>query len=252
MSQFTKNEIYNLLSRLEENKISPDTRVEGTHNSITLLHAVLSADLTRQETLELIKKFINLGCNVDTYADDTTPITKALNNDHIESASYMLNFHTFGHPSDLDILKNLSSTYNKQIFTEFLRSGKIDTNVTKYKGSHILHYLADTERFAPLIEILLAFAPKTQPNPIDRHGDSPLTIALNTNALNCVKALTENPNSKIIGYLANPTTVIDTETVDRYVGDFWKDFEKAGILEYSIKNNKEHLIPAVIRDVFLF
>ena len=59
MSQFTKNEIYNLLSRLEENKISPDTRVEGTHNSITLLHAVLLADLTRQETLELIKKFIN-------------------------------------------------------------------------------------------------------------------------------------------------------------------------------------------------
>lgn len=65
------------------------------------------------------------------------------------------------------------------MFYIVLESKKVDTNVTRMRGSHILHHLADVDGYDELIRLIFEIVPTTNPNPIHRKGYSPLTLAIN-------------------------------------------------------------------------
>jgi len=254
MAQFTTEEIDDLLEELEEGKIKPDHLIDDQFGKITLLHAILMSEHSHLSKLSRLKAFINLGCDVDTYSGHSTPISMAAGGvasgpDNIPLVKLMLKHHKKGHRSDLNILEAASGSLDLGMFEEVLKTGMVDTNVTQMKGSHILHHLADNEDFAPLIDLVFKYAPDTNPNPIHRRGYSPLTHAINFDGqLNAI-ALKKN-GGKMIGKIGDPFTVVDLEMTGDYDGNFFDDYPDA--VEYTVNNNKEHLLPKEVVDMFLF
>lgn len=255
MGYFTPGQVEIFFNRLADGEIKPDHLVDAEFGKQTLLHMVLNSDLTYRLKLRYIKLFIEMGVDVDTYSSGhSTPISMAAQGvangpTNIEIVKFMLQSHQKGHRSDLDILKAASGSLDKGMFEEILKTGKVDTNVTQMRGSHILHHLADVEGYDDLIKILFEIVPATEPNPIHRKGTSPLTIAINggmeKNALQLALA-----GGKIIGNLKDPEAVVDWGMVEDYDGNFFDDFPD--MIQYAANNGHEDQLPKTITDLFLF
>lgn len=254
MDYFTPGQVEMFFNSLIDGEIKPDHLVDVTFGKQTLLQMVLNSDLKYNMKEKYIKLFIEKGCDVDVYSNHSTPISMAAEGvangpTNIEIVKYMLKSHEKGHRSDLDILKAASGSLDKDMFEEILKTGKVDTNITQMKGSHILHHLADVEGFDILIKILFELAKDTEINPIDRHGMSPLTLAINAgmekNALQLAIA-----GGKIIGKISNPLAIIDWGMVKYYVGDFFSDFPS--MVSYASDNGHDDQLPKSLRELFLF
>lgn len=255
MAYFTTEYIDDLLDQLEKGKIEADSYVDAEFGQQTLLQAILNSEHSQTSKINRLKTFMTFGCSPDQYGSSMTAISMAAQGvangpTNHPIVTLLLDHHEKGHRSDLDILKAASGSLDKDMFETVLKSGKVDTNTTQMKGSHILHHLADNDDFAPLIDLIWKYAPDTNPNPIHRKGYSPLTHALNYDAWDCAKAIAKNPDAKIIGTLSDSINAVENEVVDRYDGDFWGDFPEA--TAFATENGKGHLLPQTVQDIFLF
>ena len=252
MSFFTTWKIDDLLSDLKNNKISNNYMVAGEWSEFTLLQSVINSMHDKIDKISLLNEFIELGCNVDQYGSNgSTAISFAASNGDWDIVQLLLPYHEKGHRSDLNILESSAGSLNPLMFENVLSTNTVDTNTTQYKGSHILHHLAEIDGFAPYIKLLWKYNTDTIPNPIHRRGYSPLTKAINSNNINCVQELIKNENTMIIGYLSNPYLVIDLEIVNRYnLDNFWD--LKPDLIEYACIKNKEYLLPNEVKNIFIF
>jgi hypothetical protein len=254
MGYFTTEQIDTWVEDLEDGKIKPDHFVDAEYGEQSLLHAVLNSEHSHQSKFNRIKKLIELGCDVDMYSSVLTPIGWAAQGvangpNNIDIVKFMLKSHEKGHRSDLNILEAASGSLDKLMFRNVVRSGKIDSNVTQMKGSHILHHLADVEGYDTHISDLFKYLPDTNPNPIHRKGYSPLTHALNNGIVLNSHELANN-GGKIIGKLTDPKFAVDLEMIHLYDGDFFEDFPE--IISYIMEVGKDHLLPETVKDLFIF
>jgi len=254
VSYFTAEQVDYWIKELRNGKIKPDHLVESEFSKLSLLQAVLNSELSHDSKLNRIKSMIELGCDVDSYSASMTPISMAAQGvangpNNIDIVKYMLKSHLKGHRSDLDIMKAASGSLDKLMFRNVIRSGKIDSNVTQMRGSHILHHLADVNDFDKHIEDLFKYIPETNPNPIHRNGYSPLTLALNNGNERCAFQLSLN-GGKIIGKLEDPELVVELGMVDTYEGNFFDDFPE--MIDFAANNGHEDQLPKTITDLFLF
>ena len=255
MAYFTTEQIDEWFDDLKDGVIKPDHLVEDNFGKLSLLHAVLMSEHSHLSKLNRIKSMINLGCDVDKYSGHSTPISMAAQGvangpNNLPIVKTMLDYHQKGHRSDLNIMESASGSLDEGMFEMIIKSGKVDTNVTQMKGSHILHHLVDVVDFAELISLLWKYAPDTIPNPIHRKGYSPLTKAINEGEKETILAMLENKDAKIFGNVEFPEVIIDFDMVDRYDGDFYEDFPE--MVDYASRSGKEYLLPKTIRDLFIF
>lgn len=251
-NEYTKDQIDEWLIQLEKKEIKPDHQVPGEFGNIPLLMAVLKSNLRINDKFDRIKMFINNGCDVDEFSSSMTPLSMAAMGDPNQHFSkivkYMLSFHKKNHISDYNILTAASKSFNSSMFRIVLQSEMVNTNNSRRK-SHILHYLSEHDGLGDHIDDIFTFAPETIPNPINRKGYSPLTLALNNENKNAIIYMSNN-DAKIFGKLEKPQSIIDYELLDRYEGNFFEDFPD--MAEYAVKSNKEYLLPKEATDIFLF
>ena len=252
-NEFSKKQINDWLTQLEKGEIKPNHTVSGAMGDFTLLQAILKSEFPVSIKHSKLKKFIELGCDVDQFSATMTPISMAAvgtsnDEDFKPLIVLMLQYHEKGHMSDLNILRSASISLDYEMFPFIIRQNKIDLNATRSK-THILHYLAkDNSTF--IINDLFEYAPNTLPNPINRKGFSPLSIAINELNKNGIVALSRNKNTKIIGKITAPKMVIEHELIDRYEGNFFEDFPE--MTTYAFNTGKEYLLPKTATDIFLF
>lgn len=250
MSQFHINYIKKLTDDLEQGNIKSDDLVDSEFSKVTLLQTVLMSDIVSRLKKQYLEKLLVLGCDVDQYGSNSaTAISMAASNGQTAPVRLFLNHHKKSHRSDLDILKSAAGSLEADMFDVVLESGKIDTNVTQMRGSHILHHLADVETFGHLIDKVFQYAPDTNPNPIHRKGYSPLTLAINTGLEHHAYALANN-GGKIIGNVEDPKFVVELKMTHLYDGDFFNDFP--AMVEYAANNGYEDQLPEAVKDLFIF
>lgn len=252
--EYSKSHIVRWIEKIKKGEMKPDQLVAGNYSDITMLQAVVMTKMSPQMKHKLCKQLISLGCNVDQFASGSTAISNAVisnaNEDDFKNiVMLMLQHHEKGHMSDYNILKSCLLSFDDEMFEFIVKSGKIDTNVTRNRGTHILHALAEDQFSANHIYSIFTNAPETIPNPINKKGLSPLAIAINKTNSDGAIALWKNTETKIMGKLEKPEIVIAYDMVDRYHGNFFKDYPE--MIEYAIKTNKTKMLPSEI-DIFLF
>lgn len=251
--------IEKFIDLLKQGKIKPDHSVKGSDDwgtsRLSLLQYVINCDyVSVSEKIGYIKTMISLGCDVDQMVSNWSPLEMAVSggsdDGYIEMATELLKHHKFGDLTDLNILKSAAKSITIGMFELVIDSKKVDINATRLHGSHILHYLAEESSFASSIGIIIIRAPEIEVNPINRHGFSPLAIAINKENVSGMKMLKGHKDAKIIGKLHEPELVVAYDLVDRYDGNFFGDFPK--MIEFAIKMGRTHLIPKEVSDIFLF
>lgn len=254
-----QDQIEKFIDLLNTGKIKPDHTVNGSDDwgtsKFSLLQFVLNADtLSVEEKYNYIKRLIALGCDVDQMVSNWTPLemvcSGSSSQDYIPIALLMLRSHKFGDLSELNVLKSAAKSLNRGMFELLIDSGKINMNATALRGTHILHYLAEEPTFSGAIGTLIIKVPDLEVNPVNRHGFSPLTIAINKENVAGIGMLKGRPDTKIIGKVHKPELVVDHGLASRYDGNFFGDFPQ--MIEYAIEMKKEYLLPKEIADIFLF
>lgn len=250
MGLFHEWKILELLDELKKGEITPDYMVSGEWTNYTILQALINSE-TFANRLVIAQEFIDLGCDPDQYgAGSGTAISLAASNGSWQFVEFLLDFHKKGHSSDLNILRSAASSIYSDTFKKILLTKKVDVNTTQLNGKHILHHLVFDNTAYENIKILWERSPEIVVNPIDKKGQSPLTISLNNNYLEVAKALAENKESLILGKLTNSHGVIDLEIIDRFNGDFWSLPDNP--TQYALDVKKDYLLPDTVKDIFLF
>lgn len=252
--KYSFDELNSFLFSLKIRDIKPDHLVDGEYGQLTLLQAVLMSEELVPDKLDLLKKFIDLGCNVDDYSSTMTAISYAAMSssfmDYWPLVEYMLNYHEKGHMSDLDIMRVAAKSYDVDMLRKVIKSGKIDVNTTRMRGNHILHILTSDEGYKDQLVDILDIAPEILINPIHRKGYSPLTNAINNLNDSGVLTMLNKRNARIIGEVEKPKMVVDYGITSRYEGDFWNDFPE--MINYAVESGRENLLPKTITDIFIF
>lgn len=254
MSEYTKNDVNIWIDNINNGTMKPNQLVPGTYSDVTMLQALLQIKIPVQIKYKLVKQLIDLGCSVDQFASGSTPLAQACignanEDDYKNIVLMMLQHHEKGHMSDYRILKSCTISFDDQMFNTVLKSQKVDTNVTINRGTHILHTLAEDGYLAYNLYTIFKDSPETIPNPINRHGLSPLAIAINKVNSDGAMALWRNKETKIIGKIERPDIVVAYDMIDRYDGNFFIDFPD--MIEYIIKKGKTNMLPKEL-DIFLF
>jgi|SaaInlStandDraft_4_1057021.scaffolds.fasta_scaffold32529_2 hypothetical protein len=251
------SEIDTLLHQLKNGTIKYDHKLKGEFHDIGLLDMVLSSRYSIATKHNLIERFIKLGCDVDEFSYSSTPLSNAAfgaeEGDLTKIVSLMLEYHKKGHMSEHNILKSAAKSFDDNMFKTVIQHKNIDINTTRFKGSHILHYLAETEGYDTHIKDLFLFRPDVIVNPINRKGFSPLALSINNKLDFNIIDLLMNIDARIFGEITNPQAIIDYEIVDRYDGGsikFWQDH--GDVMSYALKSNKGSLLPQEVIDTFLF
>lgn len=249
MGIFQEWKIKELLDDLKQGKIKPDQLVSNDFSDVTLLQALINSE-TFPNKLDLAEEFISLGCDPDQYGDRSTAISYAVQTGRKGFVNVLLKYHKKGDRSDLDILQTAAGSMDPNLFGNIIFSDKIDINIRRYDGKHILHVLAEEDDYSRHIETIFAIKKDVIVNPKNRKGLSPLTLALNAGNFSSALELSKNPNSELLGNLVNFKGLIDLEIVDKFEGDFWN--QEPGLIEYAVEEKKEHLLPNSVKDIFLF
>lgn len=260
MATYSKEEVYSWMEQLRSGEITPEHTIEEQYGDLLLLQAIQKSELNLVDLISIANEMISLGCDVDRVNGVFTPLSMAVYGSDEpwkskELVSLMLKYHKFGDLSDLSILQNAARSLSPNMFHMVVASGKVDTNATR-RETHILHYLTEEQNMWPLIPGLFKIAPHTKPNPINRKGYSPLALAFNNPSTPVpmsivASTLLQTRNDFIIiGKLTQPIRVINYDVVDRYQGNFWEDYPET--IKYAVNNNKGHLLPKEVTDIFLF
>lgn len=255
VKEYSKVEINNWIEQLKNGDIKSDHTVDGEYGDISLLQAVLNTKMSVQMKYKKIKELIELGCDVDQFHLGATPISQAVTSNYNEDdykniVNMMLQHHTKGHMSDFNILKSCLISFDDEMFEFVVKSNKVDTNTTRSKGTHILHALAEFPDAEHKINSLFKYAPDTHPNPINRKGFSPLAISINKQQVPNSLELLNNKNTKIIGKIEYPEVILVYEMIDRYEGNFFKDYPE--MIKLALKVGKTNMLPKEATDVFIF
>ena len=254
-----KNEkIETFIELLKSGKINTNHTVTvsddwGT-SKVSLLQLVLNTDIGVDDKLRYLQIFIDLGCGVDDQISGWTPLEMACagtatTQDFKPLVGLMLKYHKIGDLSDLNILKTAAKSLDIHMFTFVIRSKKIDVNYI-HRDTHILHYLAVDHSYGLAIRNIIDLVPELEMNAINRHGLSPLAIAVNNGHVGCIEALKQRDDAKIIGSITNPEIVVIKEIVARYDGNFFADFPE--MIEFAISINKVSMLPPMLSDIFIF
>lgn len=269
MANFTKEVADKILTGLKSGRIKPSHKTKKDNYEYLPLEVIISTDYDVSTILKMAQEAIDLGCHPDDYAAkfSQTAIITVIDNlvyetlvessqKYSEVLDLFLKYHTKGHDSDFFILKY--SALSIEIFNIILLSGKVDVEATK-NDNYIVSELAKLDNTsAAAIDLLFKYFPNINPNKLDRHGKSPLNVAIHqaiaksTIKTNTVNALLKNENAKIIGPIDVPVlnAIINHDLIDRYDGNFFGDYPDT--IEMVVSMGKNYLIPKDIRDIFVF
>lgn len=231
------------IEQLENGEISPNLTFKEDGKEITHLEWALDHSVKP----EIIKKMVNSGCDVDfpiaSYVAYWTPLMTALRNSHhgFGLIEFLLKKHK---PSKNDfhlVYQCMSSKY----YTEILKSNNINFNASNEKGETALHKFSmhDGSQFVlekiiqsrfSVKDKIIAAKDKFDFNIVDNNGLSPLALAINNSCHNIIPLFIET-NALIYGKIKNPTHLVDYDLVERYQGDFLKDYPE--VVYYAREHN---------------
>jgi hypothetical protein len=260
---FSIEQIDQWLEQLKNGNIKPDitidiSSIEGVANKITLLEALIYSDLDKIKLLQKVTQFIDQGCNVDVGGSNflspievAISVSKTATHDYSMTIETMLEHHktTEKRSADFNLMKSALNSLNPNKMFEIVISHKnINVNSQSITGTHILHILSGINLYTPYLSLFFSLAKQTIINPLNKKGESPFTVALNTDNHNAITELEKIHDSMIIGQVTSPKLIVDNELVDRYDGDFWKDYPD--MLKYALKTNNTHLLPDKLQNLF--
>jgi hypothetical protein len=249
----TLTELNGWISDLEEHKITPDFMVDTEFQTTLLDAAIRVTNVSPNEKIKLIEKLISLGCDVDGVQVGCSAIETAIfwseDNDYVDLIRLLLSHHK-KHENDLNIMKcSLGALHANIMFNLVVTNENINVNTISIDdNTHILHILSAVAYYVEHLNDILTLRPDIDVNPINKDGYSPMTVALlNTNTAT-ILAWKQNKHAMLIGYDGkSPVHIVKYEIVDRYIGNFWKDYP--AMLTYAVKSEKKFLLPEKIQNL---
>lgn len=242
------------IKMLKNDELSPDRVIKNKDGlGVSILEAVLDMDIGYVFLLKKIKVLVGLGCNVDFSPTGSSPLEMALIKDvDLAVIKFMLDKHESS-KKDVNVLQAaLKSSNSVELFKLCLQHKNIDPYSIKNSGSNILHYMSEEDHFANYIKILFDLIPDFDVNSINNVGMSALSVAVSKINYPAIEILKNIKSAKLLGdmvYIGSPMTLIDCDIVDRYDGDFWKDYPE--FIDYALSKEKAYLIPE-INELFYF